>query len=198
MTEPIARRICLHVGCGVPLPQSLHPAFHGPEWREIRLDIDPSVKPDIVASIVDMPMVASDSVDAVWSSHNLEHLHAHEVPRALAEFFRVLKPGGTALLAMPDLQKVAELIAADRLEDAAFVSQAGPIAPLDMVYGFGKSIAAGHQAMAHRTGFTPRTLHQALTRAGFLIVQLRSIEFDLWAQAEKPSQPLVSTVEVHR
>jgi SAM-dependent methyltransferase len=181
-----ASRICLHVGCGVPDKARLHAAFRGPEWLEVRLDIDPVVEPDIIASIVDMPMVGDRSVDAVWSSHNLEHLHAHEVPSALAEFFRVLKPGGILLLTMPDLQKVAELIAADRLEEAAYVSPAGPIAPVDMVFGFRKMIAEGHTFMAHRTGFTARSLQRALEQAGFTVVQLLRDQFDLWAQAEKP------------
>ena len=52
-------------------------------WREIRLDLDPAVQPDIVCSITDMSPVATDSVDAIWSSHNLEHLQRHEVPLAL-------------------------------------------------------------------------------------------------------------------
>jgi len=38
----------LNVGCGYPLRQKLHPHFHGSEWREIRLDLDPAVQPDIV------------------------------------------------------------------------------------------------------------------------------------------------------
>src|SRR5581483_7471956 len=100
-------RIVLNVGCGYPRRQGLHPAFHGPEWRELRLDIDPAVKPDIVCSITAMDPVATGSVDAVWSSHNLEHLYRHEVPRALAEFLRVLRPGGLLLLTLPDLQKAA-------------------------------------------------------------------------------------------
>ena len=36
--------------------------------------------------MTDMSMVDSAAVDAVWSSHNLEHLYAHEVPVALGEF----------------------------------------------------------------------------------------------------------------
>jgi predicted SAM-dependent methyltransferase len=40
-----------------------------------------------------MKAVASESVDAIFSSHNIEHLYPHEVPVALAEFIRVLKPG---------------------------------------------------------------------------------------------------------
>src|SRR3954451_8011278 len=103
--ESTPTRTVLHVGCGVKLPHKLHQAFHTPEWRELRLDIDPNVQPDIVGSITDMRMVETASVDAVWSSHNLEHLYAHEVPVALAEFYRVLRPGGFLLITMPDLQQ---------------------------------------------------------------------------------------------
>ena len=77
-------KIVLNVGCGYPLRQKLHPHFRGPEWREVRLDLDPSVQPDIVCSITDMrPVETAASADAVWSSHNLEHLQRHEVPLAL-------------------------------------------------------------------------------------------------------------------
>jgi predicted SAM-dependent methyltransferase len=98
----------LNVGCGYPLRQKLHPHFHGEEWQEIRLDLDPAVKPDIVCSITDMRPVADCSVDAVWSSHNLEHLQRHEVPRALDEFVRVLRPWGMLLMTLPDLLSTAE------------------------------------------------------------------------------------------
>jgi predicted SAM-dependent methyltransferase len=179
-------KLVLHVGCGVPGRQNLHPHFHGAEWRELRLDIDPSVNPDIVASMTDMGTVGAESVDAVWSSHNLEHLYRHEVPRALAEFFRVLRPTGFVLLRVPDLQRIAELVAADRLEGEAYVSPSGPIMPLDMIYGHTGSIAAGHVFMAHRTGFSATTLHNLLTRAGFADLRIfRGDGFDLWAVGAK-------------
>src|SRR5271156_4596530 len=110
----------LNVGCGYPLRQKLHRHFHGPEWREIRLDLDPAVQPDIVCSITDISPVTADSVDAVWSSHNLEHLQRQEVPLALAEFLRVLKPHGLLLLTLPDLQQVARLGAGDRPPGRAY------------------------------------------------------------------------------
>jgi predicted SAM-dependent methyltransferase len=66
---PPAGKTVLNVGCGYPLRQKLHRHFHGPEWREIRLDLDPAVQPDIVCSITDMSPVATDSVDAIWASH---------------------------------------------------------------------------------------------------------------------------------
>ena len=175
----------LHVGCGPANPAKLHSTFRTPLWKEIRLDIDPACQPDIVATIVHMPMVATVSHDAVWSSHNLEHLEAHNVTQALREFHRVLKPGGFLLITLPDLQKIAELVAADKLEDPAYVSAAGPIAPLDMIYGHRPSIAAGNAFMAHRTGFTARSLVSHLHAAGFVNIQYKRVNFDLWARAEK-------------
>ena len=182
-----ATRVVLHVGCGPYNPNKLHAAFRKEGWRELRVDINPNVKPDIVASMLAMPMIAAASVDGVWSSHNIEHLYAHEVPVALAEFARVLRPGGVALLTMPDLQRVAELIVQDKLDEPAYVSPAGPIAPLDILYGHRPQIAMGNVFMAHRTGFTARTLTQVLTTAGFDRVRVeRGKSFDLWAVGYKP------------
>jgi len=129
---------------------------------------------------VSMTAVGDSSVDAVWSSHNLEHLYSHQVATALAEFYRVLKPGGFVLLTMPDLQQVAELIAQGRLEDTAYVSPAGPIAPLDMVYGFRQAVAQGNFFMSHKTGFTAGTLGQKLAQAGFANIRVERENFALW------------------
>jgi SAM-dependent methyltransferase len=186
--SPPAGKTVLNVGCGYPLRQRLHRHFHGPEWREIRLDLDPAVQPDIVCSIIEMSPVAADSVDAIWSSHNLEHLQRHEVPLALAEFIRVLKPHGLLLLTLPDLRQVAQLVAEDRLEDQAYTSLSGPITPLDMIFGHTASLTRGNPFMAHRTGFTARTLHKVLIEAGFVEITLRQGgSFDLWATAYKPA-----------
>ena len=72
----------LHVGCG---PLHIDATPFGPlGWRELRLDIDPDCSPDLIGSMTDMAAVAAASVDAIFSSHNLEHLEAHAVPIALA------------------------------------------------------------------------------------------------------------------
>jgi len=181
------QKTVLNVGCGYPARQRLHWHFHGPEWREVRLDLDPNVRPDILCSMTDMRPVTDGTVDAVWSSHNLEHLQRHEVPLALSEFIRVLKPHGLLLLTLPDLRQVAQLVVEDKLEDQAYYSSSGPITPLDMIFGHGASLAHGNHFMAHRTGFTARTLYKVLIEAGFVEVSLRvGRSFDLWATAYKP------------
>ena len=76
---PAGKRLVLHVGCGPQDHYVLHECFRTPEWHEVRLDIDPGVKPDIVASVSDMSPVASSCFDAVYSHHNIEHVFAHEV-----------------------------------------------------------------------------------------------------------------------
>jgi predicted SAM-dependent methyltransferase len=178
-------RTVLHVGCGPQHARALHATFAGSEWREVRLDIDPNVEPDIIASLIDMSAVDSATVDAVWSSHNLEHLYPHEVPLALREFHRVLKPGGFALVTLPDVQAVAEQIAKGNLEKPVYNSPAGPICPIDMLFGHRASLARGNQYMAHHTAYTAQSLAQHLARAGFARVEVKRQKWDLWAVAHK-------------
>lgn len=174
----------LHVGCGSSPPERLPECFRTADWREIRLDIDPKVKPHIVASLTDMTAVPSRSVDAVWSSHSLEHLENFEVPLALAEIRRVLKNGGFALITLPDLAIVTRLVAQGKGDDVLYTSPAGPITPLDMLFGHQASIARGNHYMAHRTGFTADRLRNKLAEAGFQEVRvLPGRSYDLWAVA---------------
>jgi SAM-dependent methyltransferase len=180
------RKLVLHVGCGPWGPERLHPRFRGPEWQEVRLDIDPGVEPDIVDSIVGLSNVEGDSVEAIWSAHNIEHVYAHEVLVVLRGFLRVLRPGGEALIATPDLQVIGKYVSAGRLEDSVYVSAAGPIAPLDMLFGLRSSVRDGNEFMAHRTGFSAKTLAAKLRDAGFERVGVERKDFELRAHAHKP------------
>jgi predicted SAM-dependent methyltransferase len=176
----------LHVGCGPKRKDRTTTGFAN--WNELRFDIDESVQPDLVGSVTDMSSVSSESVDAVFSSHNIEHLYPHEVPVALSEFLRVLKPDGFAVITCPDLQAVCALVAEDKLTDPAYSSPAGPIAPLDILYGHRISMARGNVYMAHRCGFTEKVLSGTLQASGFK--SIASIKrgpphFDLWALASK-------------
>jgi hypothetical protein len=181
----------LHVGCGRITKEQTTAAFASSSWRELRLDIDPGVKPDIVGTMTNMVAVADQSVDAIFSSHNIEHLYPHEVPLALSEFLRILKFDGFAVITCPDLQSVAVLVAQDKLTEPAYISPAGPITPLDILYGFRPSLTAGNLFMAHHCGFTEKALTNLLMGCGFasVVSRRRPAAFDLWALAAKSAIP---------
>ena len=161
--------------------------FDSNDWQEIRFDIDPKVNPDIQGTLTDMTLVASESVDAIFSSHNIEHIFPHEVPVALSEFYRVLKPEGIVVLTCPDLQSVCEAVSQNKLLEPLYVSPAGPIAPIDILYGHRGFIEQGNHFMAHKCGFTYSVLAEVFLEAGFKQVfgGRRPGNFDLWIIAFK-------------
>ena len=192
----------LHIGCGPKRKPQTTRGFNTPDWTEIRLDIDAAVQPDVIGTMTDLSAVASESVDAIHSSHNIEHLYPHEVPVALAEFLRVLKPDGFFVVTCPDLQSVCALVAQDQLTEAAYTSPAGPIAPLDILYGHRPAMAQGNVYMAHRCGFTQKVLSGTLQASGFASVATlargRSPFFDLWALASKCERGDAQMLELAR
>ena len=175
----------LHVGCGPQRPGRSIKGFE--DWNELRFDIDPAVEPDLLGSMTDMRSVGTASVDAIFSSHNIEHLYPHEVPIALAEFLRVLKPQGYLVMTCPDLQSVCALVADDKLTESAYDSPAGPISPLDILYGHRAAMTNGNLYMAHRCGFTKKVLAGTLQGAGFKrTASIKRTRFlDLWIVGTK-------------
>ncbi len=177
----------LNVGCGPRADIELHQAFRGPAWREIRVDIQAPPDTGIPASLDVLSRAAGSSFDAVWSSHAIEHLYAHEVPHVLRDMARVLRPEGFALVTCPDLAAIAELIGRGGLRKTAYMSPAGPITPLDMLFGHSASIAGGRFSMAHRTGFTAERLMRLLAASGFSEIRIgHGQHYDLWALALLP------------
>ena len=178
----------LHVGCGPKTKAQTTRGFNNEAWQEVRLDIDESVNPDVTGTMTDMSAVEAASVDAIFSSHNIEHLYPHEVPVAVAEFLRVLNEKGFVVITCPDLQSVCALIAQDKLLEPAYTAPAGPIAPLDILYGHRPQMARGNLYMAHRCGFTQKVLAATLQSCGFGSVASMARPapfFDLWALATK-------------
>ena len=155
----------LHVGCG-PKNKSQIKGFNN-NWKEIRFDIDNSVNPDIVGTLTDMKLVETGSVDAVYSSHNIEHIYPHEVRIALKEFYRVLKDDGIVVITCPDLQAVCEIVAKDKLLEPFYESPAGQISPIDVLFGQRTLIAQGNEYMAHKGGFTYSALNASFFEVGF-------------------------------
>ena len=177
----------LNAGSG-PANGAEHPAFDPSEWKQIRIDIDPRTAPDLVGSISNMRgVIEDDSFDAVWCSHCIEHLHDHEVLPALHEFRRILNDDGFAIVSCPNLGAVAKLIVSEDIESVAYLSPAGPIRLLDMIFGHSQSIETGHLYMAHRTGFTVDRLGRLAANAGFAEARvLEGENYDLWAALMMP------------
>lgn len=173
------------MGCGPSNPNALPQDFRGDDWVEIRLDINPNVQPDIIGTITDLSGVPNNSVDAVYSSHNLEHIYNFEVPIALAEFKRVLKNGGCVMFVVPDMQTAAEWVMRGEMEDSPlYQSPAGPVPALWMFYGMGTTYP-GMPYMAHKTGFTTKNLAKQLGEAGFNNLKLIRRSFDIIAYGYK-------------
>ena len=163
----------LHVGCG---NESLPVWMDG--FTETRLDINKASSPDIVASMLDMGDIGE--YDVIYCSHALEHLSPFEVPVAISEFLRLLKPGGYAMVFVPDLEDVKAT------EDVVLESPSGPITGLDMIYGYAKALREGNHYMAHKCGFVSDTLKNAFINGGFSTVKTqRIVPFNLMAIAIK-------------
>ena len=64
----------LNVGCG-PETESKIRGFDNDDWKEIRLDIDEDVNPDIVGTLTDMKLVETATIDAVYSAYNIDHIY---------------------------------------------------------------------------------------------------------------------------
>ena len=176
----------LHVGCGQKRKDQTTSGFAKENWKELRFDINESNEPDYVGTMTDMSAVETSSMDALYSSHNIEHVYVHEVPKALAEFKRVLRPDGFVIITCPDIQAICALVAEGKLTEQAYSSPVGSITPHDILYGHGASIAEGDLFMAHRCGFTQEVLTKTLEVSGFVSMgtaKRAGPNFDLWAVA---------------
>jgi hypothetical protein len=165
----------LNVGGG---SRVLPPQFDG--WEQDLLDIDSAVAPDICIDakrIIDLPPY---TYDAVWSSHQLEHVYQHEVPVVLEGFHHVLKARGFAWVSVPDIGAVVAALATKDISDTWYMAGENPITYHDVLYGWGKMIADGNTFYAHKTGFTAHTLDCAMKQF-FPIVQIARDGFDLSA-----------------
>ena len=140
------------------------------EFEHVLLDIDPAGNPDVVCDARQLHTLNPAEYDAIYCSHNLEHYYAHEVPQVLAGFRHVLRDSGFVHIRVPDLQALMQTLSEKQLDltDLLYQSPAGPITALDVLYGYGKKIAAsGQDFFAHKTGFTPTSLIKTLRQHGF-------------------------------
>ena len=86
----------VNIGCG----RQAHP-----EWCNLDLT---ACAPGVIEHDLRRGLPFADSsCDVVYHSHLLEHLRPDEAAQLLAECRRVLRPGGTLRIAVPDLEGIA-------------------------------------------------------------------------------------------
>lgn len=143
------------------------------EWRELRVDGDASMAPDLLADATDLSAIESGSVDVVWAAHCFEHLYLFQVGQAISEAYRILNDDGFLCVIVPDLQAIAEYIANDQLHEVISESPAGPVIAHDVIFGFGPHLAQGHFSIARKCGFTPNLLLEKLREAPFAEIMMQ-------------------------
>lgn len=98
-----------------------------------------------------------ETVDEVYASHVLEHFGAGDVPNVLADWFRVLKPGGVIRIGVPDFKIIASAYVENR----------------DLGFPIGSLLMGGQidEDDFHRTIFDESGLRILLEKAGFIGVK---------------------------
>ncbi len=158
----------LHAGCGqeTELPKWLSQLGFPDEMEQVRLDIDPGHNPDIVATIDNLGDIGP--FDGIFCCHTLEHLHIYNATQALRAFLRVLRPGGVAIVEVPNLAKVKPT------RDVVYETPEGlKITGFDMYFGY-RDFAHGNDYMLHRSGFIPDTMKEIMEFVGFKAWTLES------------------------
>lgn len=84
-------------------------------WKNF--DIDPGPDVDFTGDCTDLSQFADSSIDTIYASHVLEHVsYQLDLQTTLNEWFRVLVPGGTVMISVPDLEMLCRLYLAPNLK----------------------------------------------------------------------------------
>lgn len=129
----------LHIGSGTK---------RLPDW--LNVDTRKEVKPDFVRKAESLHGIQSNTVEAIYASHILEHFPLAKVPQVLEEWRRVLVPGrGKLFLAVPDFRTIAWL----------YLQNGTPLARLRGILWGGQEYAENF----HFTGWDHDALVETLT-----------------------------------
>ena len=115
------------------------------------LDVDPALKPDIVADVTEK-LPITKKYDTVFMSHVIEHIPRLEVVPAIRNAAEVLKVGGKIYIITPSLEWAARKI----LEEENL-----HVSVLASLFG-----SQENEWSFHRCGFTMMLLRQAVRMAG--------------------------------
>ncbi len=158
----------------------------GPVYKKDYLNIDAyddSVADEIMNSHY---LVLEDEIaDVVECSHLLEHLGIAQAIYSLSEFYRVLKPGGSLLIATPDIESTFKQFLESGEQKRKYL--------MNWIYGLDQP------GMNHRYAFPPDLLNRLLEDTGFENIQIarfgkEGIHPEIRVKAMKPDNAPVKQV----
>ena len=122
------------------------------------LNIQPGPGVDYIGSCTDLSALRNSSCSDVYASHVLEHLgYNDELPHALKEIYRVMKPGGRLRVSVPDLDVLCKFwlhpsLTPDQRFEVMRMIYGGRVDAHDRHFvGFNFSVLGGYLA---NSGFT--------------------------------------------
>lgn len=115
---------------------------------------------EIIARADKIPL-EDGSVDEIMAIHLWEHFYRWECDNVIAEWKRLLKPGATLVLELPNLVKCCENLIHGRMVGGKHADQLS-------YWGLYGDPRDGDQFMAHRWGWTPASLTSFLKEHGFI------------------------------
>jgi O-antigen/teichoic acid export membrane protein len=143
--------------------------------------------------------VPDGSIDHILCSHFLEHVYPDEARAILADFHRVLKPGGTAHVIVPDLRYLAENYlshrvtsyhlqhhkalgtAADTFTYALYFSSETPPSARWRLVEF-----LGYEGLKHRWMYDRQSMTERLLAAGFHVLDKNNSPSSDYRQQDGP------------
>src|SRR5688572_14136583 len=94
---PTHGKVLVNLGCG----PSANPDY-------INVDTRGYAHVHHISTIESLPMFPDNTVDLLYASHVIEHIDRRQLPIALREWLRALKPGGTLRFGVPDFDNLVE------------------------------------------------------------------------------------------
>lgn len=130
----------LHLGCGEDYIEGL-----------VNIDLY-APRADVRTAVTDLSKFESGTVEYIEANHVIEHLTFEETESALAEWARVLAPGGWIVVSCPDLDRIVRRWKQRPAERKEW---------LRMIYG-----SQEHPGMFHKSGYNAELLRALFARHG--------------------------------
>lgn len=124
---------------------------------------------DIIATAEKIPL-PDGCANEIIAIHLWEHFYYFDCPAVIAEWRRLLRPGGTLILELPNLIKCCQNILDGRVRVGKHPDQLG-------MWGAFGDPREGDPFMAHRWGWSPQTLTAFLAEHGFVKIKERQTQW---------------------